>query len=78
LREFLDLDFMEIPAVLRKSSRFKEGLGGIWLAKMAGVTPALTIILKCHSEGSEESRFFKDLRSFTSFRMTKERVLQQF
>ncbi|MGD0828915.1 MAG: hypothetical protein ABSA09_12665 [Desulfobaccales bacterium] len=25
---------------------------------------------KCHSERSEESRIFSDLRSFTSFRMT--------
>jgi len=25
---------------------------------------------KCHSEQSEESRIFMDLRSFTSFRMT--------
>jgi hypothetical protein len=27
----------------------------------------------CHSERSEESRIFKELRSFTSFRMTEKR-----
>jgi hypothetical protein len=31
----------------------------------------------CHSERSEESRIFRCLRSFTSFRMTKEPVLQE-
>ena len=31
----------------------------------------------CHSERSEESRFFGRLRSFTSFRMTEKPVLQQ-
>jgi hypothetical protein len=29
------------------------------------------LLLKCHSERSEESRFFNELRSFTPFRMTE-------
>jgi hypothetical protein len=33
---------------------------------------------KCHSERSEESCFFKELRSFTSFRMKKNRFCNQF
>jgi hypothetical protein len=31
---------------------------------------------KCHSERSEESRIFKELRSFTAFRMTKKWLLK--
>jgi hypothetical protein len=31
----------------------------------------------CHSERSEESRISKGLRSFTSFRMTEKRLLQE-
>jgi hypothetical protein len=31
----------------------------------------------CHSERSEESRFLKKLRSFTSFRMTEKPILQE-
>jgi hypothetical protein len=31
----------------------------------------------CHSEGSEESRIFKRLRAFTSFRMTEKPILQE-
>jgi hypothetical protein len=37
----------------------------------------LSIDNNCHSERSEESRIFKRLRSFTSFRMTKKPVLQE-
>jgi hypothetical protein len=37
----------------------------------------LLIAAPCHSERSEESRISKTLRSFTSFRMTKRRVLQE-
>jgi hypothetical protein len=36
----------------------------------------LLIAAPCHSERSEESRIYKSVRSFTSFRMTKRRVLQ--
>jgi hypothetical protein len=32
--------------------------------------------LACHSERSEESTNFNELRSFTSFRMTKKSVLK--
>jgi hypothetical protein len=35
-----------------------------------------TFAPNCHSERSEESSILKVLRSFTSFRMTKKRVLQ--
>jgi hypothetical protein len=31
----------------------------------------------CHSERSEESRIFRGLRSFTPFRMTEKRLLQE-
>ncbi len=36
-----------------------------------------TFARNCHSERSEESRIYKGLRSFTSFRMTKPTLLQE-
>ena len=36
-----------------------------------------TFAQNCHSERSEESRIYKGLRSFTSFRMTKPTLLQE-
>jgi hypothetical protein len=36
-----------------------------------------SLCVLCHSGRSEESRIFKELRSFTSFRMTEKEVLQQ-
>jgi hypothetical protein len=39
--------------------------------KMFEALAKLPVPNACHSERSKESRFFKVLRSFTSFRMTK-------
>jgi hypothetical protein len=40
-------------------------------------SPLTTIVIHCHSERSEESRIFRGLRSFTPFRMTEKRLLQE-
>jgi hypothetical protein len=59
----------------------KGGLEGIRMMPLSENTfePLAKVLIDnhCHSERSEESRIFRGLRSFTPFRMTEKRLLQE-